>query len=137
MAMKWWAAAALLAMLPGCGSGPRVVKPPQPSAQALQPDLPAPEGFVVEENTVNANPTGSWRVVHQTLEGRNRRIEGAAQFYRDAWPAQGWRLEESTGDPRNGPVVLVFANRTERARVEIADRTRDTVAVNVNVTKKE
>jgi len=135
--MKSWVAAALLVALPGCGSGPRVVAPAQPSSQALQPDLPAPEGFVSRENTVTSNPTGAWRVVHQTLEGRNRRIEGAARFYRETWPSQGWTLEGSSGDEKFGPLSLVFANRTERARLEIRDLSRDTVGVKLSVTKKD
>ena len=135
--MMSWAWAVLLAALPGCESGPKVVSPAQPSSQALQPDLPAPEGFVSRENAVNANPTGAWRVVNQRLEGKNRRIEGAAQFYREAWPTQGWTLEGSSGDPKNGPLTLVFVNKVERATVEIRDLTRDTVGVTLKVTKKE
>ena len=43
--VKPWMSAILLVAFGGCESGPKVVSPSQPSAQALQPDLPAPEGF--------------------------------------------------------------------------------------------
>lgn len=135
--MKGTALAAILLALPGCESGPRVVTPAQPSSAALQADLPSPEGFVSTENAVNANPTGAWRVVNQTLEGRNRRIEGAAAFFREAWPKHGWTLEESKGDPRNGPLTLVFTNKAERARLEIRDASRETVVVKLHVEKKD
>ena len=135
--MKPWVLAALLLALPGCESGPKVVTPAQPSAQALQPDLPSPEGFISTENAVNWNPTGAWRVANQTLEGKNRRIEGAAQFYREAWPKHGWTLEDSKGDPKNGPLTLVFANRNERARLEIRDATREMVMIKLHVDKKD
>ena len=135
--MKPWVLSALLLALPGCESGPKVVTPAQPSGQALQPDLPSPEGFVSTENAVNRNPTGAWRVVNQTLEGKNRRIEGAAQFFREAWPKHGWTLEESKGDPKNGPLTLVFSNRNERARLEIKDATREMVMIKLHVDKKD
>ena len=132
-----WLLAALLLALPGCESGPKVVTPPPPSGQALQPDLPCPQGFVSTENAVNSNPTGAWRLVNQTLEGKDRRIEGASQFYRDTWPKHGWTLEDSKGDPRNGPLTLVFANRNERARLEIRDAARDLVVIKLHVDKKD
>jgi hypothetical protein len=135
--MKEWALLAVLLALPGCESGPKVVTPAQPSGQAIQPDLPSPEGFVSTENTVNANPTGAWRVVNQALEGKNRRIETAAAFYREAWPSHGWTLEDSNGDAKNGPVTLVFTNKVERARVEIRDATRDRVVIKLHVEKKD
>ena len=135
--MKSWLPALLLVAFPGCESGPKVVTPAQPSAQALQPDLPSPEGFVSTENAVNANPTGAWRLVNQTLEGKSRRVEGAAQFYREAWPTHGWTLEDSKGDAKTGPLTLVFANRNERARIEIRDAARDLVEIKLHVEKKD
>jgi len=135
--MKQWALSAVLLVVAGCESGPKVVTPAQPSGQAIQPDLPSPEGFVSTENAVNANPTGAWRVVNQALEGKNRRIEGAAAFYREAWPRHGWTLEDTKGDATNGPLMLVFSNKVERARVEIQDTTREMTVIKLHVEKKD
>lgn len=132
-----WPLALLVSIAAGCGSGPSVVTPASPSGQAQQPDLPSPEGFVSRRMAVNSNPTGAWRVVNQTLEGRERRVEGAAQFYRAAWPAHGWTLEEAQGDLRNGPYTLVFSKKEERARIEIRDETREMVVVVLKVDKKD
>ncbi len=135
--LRPWPVAVLVAALAACEGGPKVTTPIQPSSQALQPDLPAPEGFVSRENAVNPNPTGAWRVVNQRLEGKDRRIEGAVEFYRETWPKHGWTLEESKGDPRNGPFTLVFSNRSERARLELRDASRTLVEIKLNVNKKD
>ena len=90
------------------------------SGQALQPDMPSPEGFVSRQNVVSSNPTAAWRVVNQTLEGRNRRVEGAAQFYREIWPAHGWRLENSGGDLKSGPYTLAFSKKRENFEAAVA-----------------
>jgi len=137
MMVKSWPVALVVLALAGCESGPKVVTPAPPSGQALQPDLPAPEGFVSRENAVNPNPTGAWRVVNQRLEGASRRIEGAAQFYREVWPTHGWTLEESKGDARNGPFTMVFTKKNERARLEIRDASRTMVEIRLNVNKKD
>jgi hypothetical protein len=134
---KQWALRAVLMALAGCEGGPRVASPAQPSSQAQQADLPSPEGFVSTGNAVNANPTGAWRVVNQTLEGRNRRIGTAADFYRDAWPRLGWTLEDASGDARNGPLTLVFTKRSERARLELQDSGREIVVIRLHVEKKD
>ena len=135
MAIRW--PVALMVVLAACGSGPKVVTPAPALGQALQPDMPSPEGFVSRQNVVTSNPTAAWRVVNQTLEGRNRRVEGAAQFYREIWPAHGWTPENSGGDLKSGPYTLVFSKKNERARIEIKDAARDLVVIVLNVDKKD
>ena len=136
--MKLWiASAALVAALLGCESGPKIVTPPPPSkANVIHPDLPVPLNFTYAENLTDSSPTGSFRVINQTIHGPNMRVDGAAKFYRDTLPGQGWTLE-SEDAPRNGPVRQAWTKKGERCRIEINDPQRTVVVVSLKVNRKD
>lgn len=131
------AATVLTALLASCAEGPpQVVQPLPPGHAALHPDLPAPQGFVFVENQSHSSPTGSFRVVHQVLEGKERRVDGAVKFYKEAFPTHGWTLEKEEGQPP-GPVRLSFVKKEERCRIEISESSRTVVAVRLKVNRKD
>ena len=84
-------------------------------------------------NTSDKSPTGAFRVVNQTAEGKNRKIEIAAKFYRDAFPRHGWTLEGEDRTAR-GNVTLVFVKKEERCRVQLhlTERTTTIATIDVN-----
>ncbi len=132
------AALVLTAAALGCENPPRVVNP-DPKTSKLDvrhPDLPAPEGFVYDTNITDTNPTGSFRVINQSLTGKNRRVEGAAKFYKEVLPTHGWTLEGQEGTAA-GPVTLKFLKKDERCRIEIKDKSQTEVGVVLKVNRKE
>jgi hypothetical protein len=131
------AASLALLALAACENPPKIETPPPPSKTGvLHPDLPVPQGFVYVENLSDANPTGAFRVVNQTLKGPNQRVEGAARFFKASWPGQGWSLEgEDTKDL--GVVRLAFVKKNERARIEIKDETQTSVLIILKVSRKD
>ena len=137
--MKSWTLAAALAVLAsaGCQDGPKIVVPPPASTSgAVHADLPCPPGFVYSENLSDTNPTGAFRVIMQQIKGPNQRVEGAAKFFKSAYPGQGWSLEgEDTKDL--GVVRLAFTKKNERCRVEIKDETPTSVLIILKVTRKD
>jgi hypothetical protein len=130
------AATALAALLASCAEGPKVVQPLPPGNASLHPDLPAPQGFVFVENQSHSSPTGSFRTVNQVLEGKERRVEGALQFYKEAFPVHGWTLEKEEGRPP-GPIRLSFVKKEERCRIEISESSPTVVAVRLKVNRKD
>jgi hypothetical protein len=127
---------ALVATLAACAEGPKVVQPLPPGNASLHPDLPSPQGFVFVENQSHSSPTGSFRVVNQTLEGKERRVEGAVKFYKEAFPAHGWTLEKEEGQAP-GTIRLSFVKKEERCRIEISEPTRAVVTVRLKVNRKD
>ncbi len=132
------AAAILLAAVPGCENPPRVVTPDPPTSKTdvRHPDLPAPEGFVYDTNITDTSPTGAFRVITQALSGKNRRVEGAAKFYKEVLPVHGWTLEGEEGTAA-GPMKLAFVKKDERCRIEIKDASPTAVAVSLKVNRKD
>jgi len=128
---------ATLLTLAACQQGPpKVVQPPSPGSPALQEDLPAPHGFDLKESQTNPNPTGAFRVIKQTLQGRNRKVDFVVGFYEETFPKHGWTLEKKAGDLKNGPATLAFLKKEERCDIEIKEETSNTVGIRLNVTKK-
>ena len=123
--------------LAACENPPKVMNPDSPSTVgALHADLPAPNGFVYVKNVGDTNPTGAFRVLTQILEGKEQRVEAAAQFYKQAFPTHGWTLESEEGSARDA-VRLSFLKKEERCRVEIKDASRTMVTSTVKVSKKD
>ena len=126
-----------LLVLAACENPPKVVQPDSPSTLgALHADLPAPNGFVYVKNVGDTNPSGTFRVLTQVLEGKDQRVEAAAKFYKDAFPGHGWTLEGEEGSARDS-VRLAFVKKQERCRVEIADATRTMVTSTLKVNRKD
>lgn len=118
---SWLLLATLTLALAACENPPKVMTPDSPSSVgALHTDLPAPGGFVYVKNISDTSPTGAFRVVTQVLEGKDQRVESAARFYKEAFPAQGWTLESEEGGVREG-LRLSFVKKEERCRVELKD----------------
>jgi hypothetical protein len=136
--MKLWIIPVALAFaLPGCEQGPKVVQPDPPSKiGVVYKDLPVPSGFTYITNISDASPTGAFRVVHQSLQGPNQRVEVAAKFFKDTYPAQGWTIENEEG-PKDGVARFVFAKKDERCKVEIKDDSRTSVIVTLLVNRKD
>lgn len=133
--MRPWILPALLA-LAACENPPKVLTPDSPSTVgAVHVDLPAPQGFVYVKNISDSSPTGAFRVVNQVLEGRNQRVQAAVDFYKQAFPAQGWSLEKEEGSARDA-VRLSFVKKEERCRVEIKDLPQ-LVKSTLNVNRKD
>jgi hypothetical protein len=130
---RWCLLAALLA---GCESGPRVVVPDSPAGHAVFDDLPAPQGYVYVRNDSNASPGAGFRIVNQVLDGKERRVEQAVQFLKEAYPRQGWTIEKEEGDAKNGPCTLSFTNKTERCVVELRYEAATTVRMVLKVNRK-
>lgn len=122
----------------GCkDSGPKIVQPEPPMQEnKLYKDLPAPEGFKYIQNYVTENPTKDFRILTHILEGSNRRITKAAEFYLKILPTHGWKLEEQKGEAPK-PVHLKFTKKDEACTIEIKDKTREIVLITLKVTRKE
>ena len=134
--MRILALSALLA-LAACENPPKVVQPDAPSTVgAVHADIPAPQGFVYVTNISDTNPSGTFRVLTQVLEGKDQRVEAAAAFYKQALPAHGWALESEEGSAKDA-VRLSFLKKQERCRVEIKDATRTMVTSSVKVNRKD
>ena len=132
------AALAVTAAALGCEHTPQVVNP-DPKTSKLDvrhPDLPAPEGFVYDTNITDTSPTGAFRVINQTMTGKNRRVEGAAKFYREILPSHGWTAEGEEGTAA-GPMKLRFVKKDERCLIEIKDKSQTEVGITLKVNRKE
>jgi len=127
-----------LAAVIGCENTAKVVNPNPPTSKTdvRHPDLPAPEGFVYDTNITDTSPTGAFRVINQALSGKNRRVEGAAKFYKEVLPVHGWALEGEEGTAA-GPIKLKFAKKDERCQIEIKDASQTVVAVSLKVNRKD
>ena len=127
----------ILLILAACENPPKVVQPDSPSTLgALHPDLPAPGGFVYVKNVGDTNPSGTFRVLTQVLEGKDQRVEAATKFYKETFPAHGWTLEGQEGTPKD-TVRLSFVKKQERCRVEITDTSRTLVTSTLKVNRKD
>lgn len=138
MKARLLSAALALAVVIGCDNPPKVVNPNPPTSKTdvRHPDLPAPEGFVYDTNITDTSPTGAFRVINQALSGKNRRVEGAAKFYKEVLPSHGWTLEGEDGTAA-GPIKLKFAKKDERCQIEIKDASQTVVAVSLKVNRKD
>ena len=85
-------------------------------------------------SSASARPC-AFRVVNQKAEGKNRLLDQAAKFYRDVFPRHKWTLEGE--DRTNAGVTLVFVKKEERARVQLSQKDRSTVAILLNVNRKD
>jgi hypothetical protein len=134
--MKLWPAAALaLVALLGCKE-PKIVEPPPPmTVGTVHEDLPPPEGFTYVDNYGNTSPTGSFRVLTQTMRG-NRRVELAVSFYKEVFPRHKWTLEKEEGNLKTD-AKLSFVKNDERCRIEIRDESQTSVLVKLKVDRKD
>lgn len=134
--MRFLVLPALLA-LAACENQGKIVTPDSPSTMgAVHTDLPAPQGFVYVKNIGDQNPSGTFRVLTQVLEGENQRVDGAAAFYKQAFPAQGWTFEKEEGSARD-ILRLAFVKKEERCRIEIKDESRTKVVATLKVNRKD
>jgi hypothetical protein len=132
------AALVVTAVSTGCDNPPKVVNP-DPKTSKLDvrhPDLPAPEGFVYDTNITDTSPTGAFRIINQTMTGKNRRVEGAAKFYKEVLPTHGWTAEGEEGTAA-GPMKLKFVKKDERCQIEIKDKSQTEVGIALKVNRKE
>lgn len=130
-------AAAVALILAACEQTPKLANPPSPSDEGrVYPDLPLPPGFIYRGNVSDKSPTGAFRVVNQTAEAKNRRLDLAAKFIGDVFPRHGWKLENEDRSAAGG-VTLVFVKKEERCRVQLSQKDRTTVAFRLNVNRKD
>lgn len=122
----------------GCRGGELVNPNPPMSVGAVYTDLPAPEGFVYDKNDSygNTSPTGAFRVINQVMRGKDRRIEGAVQHFKEKLAVHGWQIESQEGNPP-GPVKLAFTRKEERCRIDIRDESASVVIAVLKVNKKD
>ncbi len=133
--MKLWPIALVALAFLGCKE-PRIVQPDPPmNVGMLHEDLPPPEGFTYFENFGNTSPTGAFRVLTQALRG-NRRVEGAVNFYKEAFPRHKWTLEKEEGDLKT-EARLSFVKNDERCRIEIKDESQTSVLIRIKVDRKD